>query len=36
MNKVIELFEQNKQGGLSLQFPIFICVRTDKDEVNYE
>lgn len=26
---------QNKQGGLSVQFPVFVCVRTDKTEPSY-
>lgn len=26
---------QNKNGGISIQFPIFICVRQDKDEESY-
>lgn len=26
---------QNKQGGLSVQFPVFVCVRNDKPEPSY-
>ena len=26
----------NRDGGTSLQFPTFVCVREDKDEVSYE
>lgn len=26
---------QNKQGGLSVQFPVFVCVRNDKSEPSY-
>lgn len=26
----------NKDGGTSLQFPTFVCIRTDKDEVSYQ
>lgn len=26
----------NKDGGTSLQFPTFVCVREDKDEVSYQ
>ena len=26
---------KNKQGGLSVQFPIFQCVRNDKDTPSY-
>lgn len=25
----------NKDGGMSLQFPTFVCIRDDKDEVSY-
>lgn len=26
---------KNKDGGISVQFPVFICIKTDKDEVSY-
>lgn len=34
----VQYFEetQNQQGGLSLRFPVFLELRTDKDEVSYE
>lgn len=27
---------RNKDGGISVQFPVFECIRYDKDEPNYE
>ena len=34
----VQYFEetQNQQGGLSLRFPVFLELRTDKDEPSYE
>ena len=34
----VQYFEetQNQQGGLSLRFPVFVELRTDKDEPSYE
>lgn len=26
---------QNKNGGISIQFPVFVCIRYDKDEESY-
>ena len=26
---------KNKDGGISIQFPVFECVRFDKDEPSY-